>query len=92
MSGQTPQAPAKPPYLGELIRRLREAAGLTRSQFEKETGVSALVLRRLELNRDLPTAGTIRRLLPHPSMADLPARAKAAGLSLGLGDNGAGKP
>ena len=78
-------------HLGQIVRWLREEAGLTRSQMEAQTGISAPTIRNIEKNRHKLTAATLRKLLAHPAMVTLSARAQAAGLPLGLGPQGAGK-
>lgn len=58
----------------------------------EQTGLAETTISRLETGRLLPTADMVRKLLKSPALAELPAMAKAAGLSLGLGDNGISKP
>ena len=88
-------APAAPPiapkHVGQLIRNLREAAGLTRNQFEELVGLSATTIKGIDLGYHRPTGEQVRKLLAAPCMARLPEMAKAAGLDLGLGDNGVGE-
>jgi hypothetical protein len=88
-----PKVPA-PPHIGEMSRNLREAAGLTRQQFEAQTGLSSTTLKGIDLGYHKPTAEQVRKLLLHPSMARLPAMAAAAGLELPTGADGVegGKP
>ena len=78
-------------HLGQIVRWLREGAGLTRSQLEAQTGISAPTIRNIEKNRHKLTATTLRKLLAHPAMAALPERARQAGLPLGLGRNRVGE-
>lgn len=70
-------------HLGQIVRWLREAADLTRSQLESQTGISTSTIRNIEKSRHQFTAATLRKLLAHPAMATLPERAKEAGLPLG---------
>lgn len=79
-------------HLGDIVRWLREAAGLTRRQLEAQTGIADSTVRNIETNRHKLTATTLRKLLAHATMAPLPELAKEAGLSLGLGNNGRAKP
>ena len=81
---RTPHAVPPGPFthIGQLVRWLRETAGLTRSQLECETGVARSTIRNLETARHRPTVSILRKLLRHPSMASLPGMAKQAGLSL----------
>ena len=79
-------------HLGQIVRWLRESAGLTRSQLEAQTGISAPTIRNIEKNRHKLTAATLRKLLAHPAMAALPARAREAGLPLGRGNPRRAKP
>ena len=83
--------PASFTHLGQIVRWLREAADLTRPQLEAQTGISTPTIRNIEKNRHRLTAATLRKLLAHPAMAALPEKAREAGLSLGLGDNGSGE-
>jgi len=91
---KAPTAPAKPVHLGELVRCLREAAGLTRNQLAKALGCSPATVRNVEKWRHLPTERTVQELLQHPAMARLPELAKEAGLVLGrgLGEPGERRP
>ena len=82
--------PAPFPHLGAIVRWLREAAGLTRSQLEAQTGLSDSTIRNVELARHQMTADTLRKLLAHPAMAALPEWARAAGLPLGRRGPGGG--
>jgi len=72
-------------HLGDIVRWLRAAAGLTRRQLESQTCISASTIRNIEKDRHKLTAATLHKLLAHPAMAALPELAKESGLSLGLG-------
>lgn len=69
-------------HIGQVVRWLREAAGLTRQQLEYETGIADTTIRNIEMARHRPTVASMRKLLRHPAMASLPEMAKQAGLSL----------
>lgn len=71
-------------HLGELVRLLREAAGLTRRQLGDAIGLSAMTLTNLEFQRNLPTRDTMDRLLAHPSMARLVEWALNEGIAIEL--------
>ena len=91
----SPSRPPTPPLaetIGSICRDLRQGAGVTRRQMAAQTGLAVTTISNLEMSRLLPTPDMVRKLLKSPALADLPARAKAAGLSLGLGDNGVSKP
>jgi len=79
-------------HLGELARRLRLDAGLARHDLAKQTGVPLPTLSHFETGRLLLSREQLLQLLGHPAMARLPDEAQAAGLGLGLGNNGVGKP
>ncbi len=70
-----------PLHPGELVRRLREAQGLKRSEMTAQTGLTANEIRGLEMGRD-SAPKTWRALLGHPAMHELPALAQKAGLTL----------
>jgi len=76
--------------LGELIRMLREAAGLTRSQLALEIGLSLETIRNLETGRCHAEPEVLKALRLSQSMQDLAARCTAAGIQLDLGANGVG--
>ena len=86
-----PCASPKAQHLGELVRRLREDAGILRRDLAQQTGLSLATLQRFETSRLSLSRQDLLRLLLHPSMSTLPERAKEAGLSLGQGNNGVGK-
>ena len=73
-----PTVPTDGARLGEQIRRLRQDAGLTRSELGAQTGLSAVILRNLE--QGMSAAPSIwRALLRHPSMRGLQELAKEGG-------------
>ncbi len=90
MSSGSPSPSGKPKHIGQLVQRLREAAGLTRRELATQAKLPCTTIRNIESGRRISSTETIYALLLHPAMATLPERAKAAGLSLGVGDNGAG--
>ena len=51
------------PDIGGLVRRHRDAAGLTQQEFARAAGVSQSLLSSIERNRCCPTFGTLCRLL-----------------------------
>ena len=85
-----PFGPRPVEHLGELVRRLRQDAGMSRRELARAIGLSLNTLGRFEIGRLRLTRAQLLRLLRHPCMARLPDRAKAAGLLLGLGNNGLG--
>ena len=87
-----PLGPRPIRHLGELAQRLREDAGLFRRDLAQQTGLSLPTLRQFESGRIRLGREQLLQLLAHPCMARLPDAAQAAGLGLGLGNNGAGKP
>ena len=82
-------SPSPTKLLGECIRRLREAAGLTRSHLARECQIRDDDLKGSELGRRPLPDWALRRLLTHPSMRELPARAAAVGVNLAQSDGGA---
>ena len=88
---QDPLGPRPVEHLGELVRQLRQDAGILRRDLAKQTGLSLQTLGRFETGRMNLRRAQLLRLLRHPCMARLPDRAKAAGLLLGLGNNGLGQ-
>ena len=87
-----PFAPRKPKHLGELARQLREEAGLFRHALAAQVRLSVPTLRQFETARRSLSRERLLRLLLHPTTARLPDKAREAGLNLGLGNNGVGKP
>jgi transcriptional regulator with XRE-family HTH domain len=85
-----PADPPEPIHVGEVIRLVREAAGWSRDQLSKQTGIATATIRNIEMGRHRPTRATLRQLLTAPCMEILPELVKKKGLSLGLGDNGIG--
>lgn len=67
--------------IGEQVRRLRQDAGLTRSELGVPLGLSAMVLRNLEQGMSAAPQ-TWRALLRHPSMQSLREQAQKEGLTL----------
>ena len=86
-----PLAPRAVRHIGEVARRLREEAALSRQELAAQTGLPFLKLSRFETARANLSREELLRLLQHPSMDSLPDQVKAAGLELGLGNNGVGK-
>jgi len=86
-----PLAPRKAKHIGELARRLREGAGLFRRDLANQAGLPITTLRNFETGRLHLSREQLLLLLKHPAMARLPEKVKAAGLDLGLGNNGVGK-
>ncbi len=82
--------------MGEVVRVLRQAAGLTRMQLGQGTKVGTLALRDIELRRRLPTRAQLDQLLKAPAMADLIALCELEGvpveLAPGPGSNPGGDP
>ena len=70
-----------PRHIGELVRRLRECAGLTRCELGAVVNVSAATLRNLEGGRPASLA-TWLALRDHPCMATLLEQATLHGLSI----------
>ena len=81
------QAPGRAAHLGELVRTLREAAGLTRLAFGSLARLNAAELRSIETGRRPPSAQELRRIMQQPAMNGLEALAEKAGLVLDLGDS-----
>ena len=76
--------PAHHGCLAKMIRQMRRAARLTRAQLARETDTRASGLKQGERGKHPFPRCVLRRLLQHPSMRDLPARAAAAGIKLDL--------
>lgn len=70
-----------PRHIGELVRRLRECAGLTRCELSAVVNVSAATLRNLEGGRPASLA-TWLALRGHPCMTTLLEQATLHGLSI----------
>lgn len=68
-------------HLGHLIKTLRQRAGLLRADLASAVGVSTVALRNLEIGRGA-SLKTIAQILAHPSMVDIPALAREAGIVL----------
>lgn len=81
----SPAAPAsmKVKHVGEIVRSLREHAGLTRHELGAQTGLADSTIRNLETDRHRATQDTLRKLLRAGCMRPLPERAKQSGFSLG---------
>ena len=86
-----PLAPRVVQHLGELARRLREEAGLSRRDVAAQTGLLVATLQNFETGRLRLSREQLLRLLKHPCITRLPDQAKEAGVALGLGNNGVGK-
>lgn len=86
-----PLEPRLPRHLGEVVRRLRQEAGLSHQDLAEQTELPLGTLRSFESSRASLRREELLRLLHHPEMARLPDEAKAAGIPLGLGNNGVGK-
>lgn len=69
-------------HIGEVVRWMREGAGLSRVELAQETGIAASTIRNLEAGKHAPTRATLRRLQRALCMAPLTELAKSAGLSL----------
>lgn len=78
-----PTTPTGSALLGAQVRRLREAAGMTRPELGAMTGVSAIVLRNLELGLSA-SPPTWRALLRHSSMRPLQDLAMREGVLANL--------
>jgi transcriptional regulator with XRE-family HTH domain len=76
--------PADHARLAKIIRQLRRAARLTRTQLARETDTRAGGLKHGERGKHPFPRCVLRRLLLHPCMRDLPALAAAAGIKLEL--------
>ena len=78
---------AKPTHVGQIVRALREAAGLSRNDIEQLTGIAADDLSEIEEGLGRPLGWALDALLKLPAMADLPSLAHQAGLVLDVGDS-----
>lgn len=73
-----------PRHAGELVRQLRQNAGLLRSELGEQTGLSQSILHNLE--RGMTAAPKIwQALLGHPAMQGIGALAKKEGILLEVG-------
>ena len=77
-----PSEPAKVPTVGELVRDLRQGAGLTRRIFGEQTKLGELMIKSVETGRIKLTVEQRQRILRHPAMRDLAALASTAGLKM----------
>jgi hypothetical protein len=84
---EAPTVPAVP-HIGDLIRNLREAAGLTRQQLAAQTGVQDGAIRAVEMGRHRLSRGIYDRLMRSPALARLPQLAKNAGIPLPTEESG----
>jgi len=71
-------------HIGEIVRSLREGAGLSRLELAQATALVDSTIRNVEIGRHVPTTATLRKLLRAPCMFTLPELATSAGLSLRL--------
>lgn len=67
--------------LGHLVRELRTTAGVTRLAMGDAVKLPVGELKALELGRRV-TARTLRAVMAHPAMRDLPEQARLHGLDL----------
>ena len=83
MSDKPVSPPALSPErnLGEVVRRLRERAGLTRQELASAVNLSAATLRTMEQGRPAPLASWLA-LAGHRSMHRLRALARHPGTKL----------
>ena len=91
-----PQAASAATYqaepLGTAVRRMREAAGLTRAQLAAQTGVSAYTIRNLETGRHATRRTILAKLTKCPAMRELAALAFAVGTAPPALDPERGEP
>lgn len=71
-------------HLGEVVRVLRQAAGLTRMQLGRGTKLGEHTVKAIEMRRHLPTRAQLDRLLAAPAMADLLALCDLEGVKVDL--------
>jgi transcriptional regulator with XRE-family HTH domain len=71
-------------HIGEIVRWLREGAGLSRQELAQATALVDSTIRNVESGRHVPTRATLRKLLRAPCMFTLPELATSEGLSLRL--------
>src|ERR1043166_260745 len=75
--------PASDPHrgnIGQIVRRLRDAAHLSRAELAKQAHIADSTIRNIESARHRPTRHTLYKLRQHPSMARLRQLARAAGV------------
>lgn len=77
----TDPTPGPVQHLGELVRWLREGAGLSRLELAEVTLIAVSTIRNVERGRHIPTAATLRKLQSALCMSALPELAKSAGLT-----------
>jgi DNA-binding XRE family transcriptional regulator len=70
------------PDLEQIVRFLREAAGLTRNEMSDGTGVSVSTIRNLEKARHTASMWTWHQLLGHESMRNFSRIAAESGLAM----------
>lgn len=56
------RAPAPDPQLGAVLRRLREAQGLTLESLAHEVGITTGTLSRIEIAQSAPAWWTVRKI------------------------------
>lgn len=79
--------PKKCAHMGEVVRVLRQAAGLTRMQLGEGTKVGVLALRDIELRRRLPTRAQMDQLLTAPAMENLLALCDLEGVKVEIAED-----
>jgi transcriptional regulator with XRE-family HTH domain len=57
-----PRAPLPDPQLGAVLRRLREAQGLTLEALAHEVGITTGTLSRIEIAQSAPAWWTVRKI------------------------------
>lgn len=82
--GQIGPMPGPMEHIGEIVRWLREGAGLSRLELAQATALADATIRNVESGRHVPTTATLRKLLRAPCMFTLPELATSEGLSLRL--------
>jgi hypothetical protein len=81
----TPAQPKR--HLGDLIRDLRDGAGLTRMQLGRGTKLDAHTIRNIEHGRYRPTRAQLDKLLRAPAMDGLLEMAEREGIKVEFGDS-----
>jgi DNA-binding XRE family transcriptional regulator len=71
-------------HLGEVVRYLRHAAGLTKTELDYAAGLSPGTLRRIEDGRYFPPWTTFDKLCAHFSMKSLVEVCVREGVQLGI--------